>query len=72
MDYQAIEGALQSVAFRITAQPPPAGEITVFSTMDGTAAGMTIIMIIILTCILRMKATTKQKKDVNNKNAILL
>ena len=45
MDYQATEGT-QSVAFRITAQPPPAGEITVlFSTMDGTALGMTITLL---------------------------
>ena len=35
------EGAQQSIAFRIVAQPPPAGEITVlFSTLDGTATGM--------------------------------
>ena len=40
-----IEGAQQSVMFRIVAQPPPAGEITMlFSTLDGTATGKAIKM----------------------------
>ena len=41
VDYPTIEGPQQSVAFRIIAQSPPVGEITVlFNTIDGTAIGM--------------------------------